>query len=382
LEPVFIFDKLMDVRTTMSECKMGNQVSRKSACLGVLLLLSSVVLAELPEERADLTYRYSQGDGQELNAPGVALSKRFSDRYAFSFAYQQESVRGLTEDLLASASPYQEQRDATDFGIDYQFSNSLMSMTYSRSEETDYEKNRFSLGVSHTLAGDRIISLAFSRGVDRILDLSNPAFAASAEHFTYKVGLSQLLRNDLSLSFNFESLNDRGYLNNPYRRLQGINSGVELYPDTRSSNVFAFGAKKAWTSQHSGHLDYRYISDTWQVAAQSLELGYSSQFSRDWLLDLYYRHYSQDQANFYQDSFSQNFNFMASDKVLSRYQSNTVGAKVSFDLTAPRQWGLDKGSFNLSYELMEFDYDDYSDLDGNAYRFGANSLQLYLSVWY
>jgi len=373
----------MAMRTMMSECKMGNHVSRKRVWCGLLLLsLSGAVLAELPEERADLTYRYSQGDGQELNAPGVELSKRFADRYAFSFAYQQESVSGLPEDLLASASPSQEQRDATDFGLDYQFSNSLMSMTYSRSEEADYEKNRFSLGVSHALAGDRTVSLAFSRGVDRVLDLSDPSFSASAEHFTYKVGLSQLLRNDLSLSFNFESLNDRGYLNNPYRRLQGINSGVELYPDTRSSNVFAFGATKSWSAKNSSRINYRYISDTWQVAAQSVELGYSSKFQRNWLLDLYYRHYAQDQASFYQDSFSQNFNFMASDKFLSRYQSNTVGAKVSFDLAAPRQWGLDKGSFNLSYELMKFGSGDYSDLNGDLYRFGANSLQLYLSVWY
>ncbi|MDQ7016391.1 MAG: DUF3570 domain-containing protein [Gammaproteobacteria bacterium] len=349
---------------------------------GFLLLFSGATLAQLPEERSDLSYRYSQGDGMEMNAPGLLLRKHFADRYALSFAYQQEQISGLPDDLLASASPLQEQRDATDFAIDYQFSNSLMSLTYSRSEEADYQRNRFSLGVSHDLVGDRTVSLAFSRGVDQVLDVSDSAFEASAEHFNYKLGVAQLLNKDLRLSVNFESINDSGYLNNPYRRLQGINSGVELYPETRSSNIFAFGAKKAWSEGRSGRIDYRYRADTWQVAAQSVELGFSSKFQRDWLLDLYYRYYAQDQANFYQDSFEQNFNFMASDKVLSRYQSNTLGAKVSFDLASPRQWGLDKGSFNLAYELMEFDYDDYSDLDGNAYRFGANSLQLYLSVWY
>ena len=54
----------------------------------------------------------------------------------------------------------------------------------------------------------------------------------------------------------------------------------------------------------SAHLRYRYFWDTWNIRAQTVELGYRARFGDRWLVEPHYRHYKQSAASFYANDFT------------------------------------------------------------------------------
>jgi hypothetical protein len=81
---------------------------------------------------------------------------------------------------------------------------------------------------------------------------------------------------------------------------------------------------------------------------------------------------------------------MARDKELSTFDSHSLGFSLSYDLVRNGWRAIDRGSINLAYDHIWFNYDDFRDLrhtsvpPGNEplYEFSADVLQLYLSVWF
>jgi len=51
--------------------------------------------------------------------------------------------------------------------------------------------------------------------------------------------------------------------------------------------------------------EYRYFWDTWNIRAHTAELGISRHVGDRWLLDGYFRYYSQRHALFYSDNFTE-----------------------------------------------------------------------------
>ena len=75
---------------------------------------------------------------------------------------------------------------------------------------------------------------------------------------------------------------------------------------------------------------------------------------------------------------------MARDKELSTFESSTLGAKLTYSLFRNPGAGT-SGTLNLSYEIIEYDYEDYTNASStstNPYSFGADSLHFYFSIWY
>ena len=104
-------------------------------------------------------------------------------------------------------------------------------------------------------------------------------------------------------------------------------------------------------------------------------------------MDVHFRYYSQSAASFYADNFDEELKFRARDKELSTFNSNTIGAGISYSL--PKAWWkIDKSSFTLSINRIQFNYLDFSDFRTNSptfgqpYSFTANVVQLYMSIWY
>ena len=138
--------------------------------------------------------------------------------------------------------------------------------------------------------------------------------------------------------------------------------------------------------------EYRYFTDTWDIDAHNIKLGYVHPLSGGWLLDTSFRHYTQDAADFYSDLFPMQGaqNFLARDKELSTFNSNTVGFKVSYDFIKQGWRGIDRGSLNLAYDHIWFDYDDFRDLRVSVpvagteplYSFDADVVQFFVSVWF
>lgn len=357
--------------------------------VAVVALVSALVAVDagaivLPEDRSDSMYHYYKGDDVEVSGPALLVRRSFAERISFSAGYYADTISSASVDVITNASPYEEKRNEFNLGLDYLYGNSLMSLAYTNSSESDYAAQTYDLGISTEMfSGMTTVSLGFAYG-DDVVERVDTDFKEGIGRYNYRLNFSQVMSSTIVLDVGYEAITEDGFLNNPYRSARLLGASVpERYPGTRTSNAVALRAMKYWTPRASSRLEYRYFWDTWDITAHTLELGYSKYFGSRWLADLHYRFYTQDSASFYSDNFDREFNYMARDKELSTFNSHAVGLRLSYTLF-DRPWGiLNRGTLNLGYEFIHSSYDDFTDLrNGKSFSFNANVVQVYLSARY
>jgi hypothetical protein len=388
---------------TIQDCvPASDRLKRGFPLFGLLLLACSGTLyaTVLPEDRADVMYHRYDGGGVEVDGPSILVRKSFSSNLSLNANYYIDSISSASVDVMSSASPYTEERTETSLAMDYLNNKTLMSLAFTRSDESDYEAETGSLSISHDMFGDlTTVSLGYAVGNDDIGRNGDSDFGETLKRRNYRLGVSQILTKKSILDINWETITDEGYLNNPYRSYRfidplserGYSFLPERYPSTRTSNALALRLKYYLPYRAALSGEYRYFNDTWGVSANNVEIAYTHPLQEDWIVDIRYRYYTQNAADFYSDLFSRQNeqNFLARDKELSTFKSHTIGFTVSYDFH-PERWQLiDSGSLNLSLDLIRFEYDDFRDITGGGvageeplYSFTANVIKAYLSVWY
>ncbi len=367
------------------------------ACQGLLVPLLAAVL---PEDRADALYHSYRGGGLEVSGPSILLRKQIGKYSSLSANYYVDSITSASIDVVTSASPYEERREEKSVGADFVFDKTLMGLGFTTSSENDFEARSAAFSISQDLFGDlTTVSLGYVRGWDEIGKTGDPAFSAKADRQRYRIGVTQILTRNLILALNFETVTDEGYLNNPYRSVRyldpasavGYSFEPEVYPRTRTSNAVALRGRYHLPYRASLLGEYRYYQDSWGIDAYNVAIGYTHAWRDRWLFDVKYRYYTQGRADFYSDLFPyrQAQNFLARDKELSSFSTRTLGIAASYEFKPHGLRSIDRGSLNIAYDRIYFDYDDFRDITrGGApgteplYRFDADVLQLYLSLWY
>ena len=368
--------------------------------LAVLLLTAlSARAAILPEDRADVLFHSYDGGGVTIEGPSILVRKQIGDDFSVYGNYYVDTVTSASIDVVATASPYTEERTEYGTGVDYLRDNVTLSASYTQSEENDFLAKSMHFGVSQEVFGGlTTVSLGYSRGWDEVGIRDNDVFEEEAEREHYRIGLSQIITKNMIMQFNVEGISDEGYLNNPYRSVRYVNAAdpkgftyePELYPNTRTSLSIALRGKYYLPYRAAIHAEYRNFSDTWGIKADTFEIGYTHPFLKNWIADFRIRSYAQTQANFYSDLFasSEEFTQRGRDKELSTFSSFTVGAGISYEFA--HGWGfVDKASVNLSYDHIQFDYDNFHDAtlgfelgEEPLYSFDADVIQFFVSVWY
>jgi hypothetical protein len=237
------------------------------------------------------------------------------------------------------------------------------------------------------LDGLTTFSLGYNVGRDEVRK-AHTDFADHVNRYQYKLGVSQVVTKSLLMNLNYEAVLEDGYLHSPYRaaRLLGL-SVPEVYPRTRDGYAVALGVVKGMGANDgqldaSVHLRYRYFWDTWNIRAQTVELGYRTRFGERWLVEPRYRHYKQSAASFYANDFTTQMLFMARDRELSDFSSNALGAKASFQLFNQR-FNFSRVTLNFDYETIRYTYNNFTDVrTGRLYAYNANVFQLFLSGWF
>lgn len=371
-------------------------------------LLSSAGV--LPDDRADALYHRYEGGGVTIQGPSVLVRKKMAEKYAVSANYYQDMITSASIDVQVSgASEYKEERDQYSLGLEYLRGKTTYNLGFTNSEENDYEANTTSFGISQDLFGDlTTISMGFSRGSDKVRNSTDPTFEQDIDRSSYRVGVSQILTKSLITSLNLEVITDEGFLNNPYRSYRYINPAdtrlfvlaQEIYPRTRTSNAVALNGRYFLPYRAAVYGGYRFFTDTWGIRADTFEVGYIHPLKQQWTLEARLRYYQQNNADFYSDLFSRvnQQNFLARDKELSTFDSVAfrIGASYEFAQTGWRF--VKKGTVNLFYDRIEFQYDDFRDarvsqLPTNnpnfrpagsepLYEFGANVIQMFVSIWF
>jgi len=370
--------------------------------LSVLLALClPASAAVLPEDRADVLFHSYDGGGVTIQGPSLLVRKEFAGKFSASANYYVDKVSSASIDVVTTASPYTEERTQTSVGLDYLHDRWLMNIGFSTSEENDFVADTFSIGVSQDMFGDlTTISLGYSLGNDQVGRRGDSDFSDTIERQHYRLGLTQILTRNLLLGLSFESITDEGFLNNPYRSVRYLDSGSplgysfepELYPRTRTSDAAALRLRYYLPYRAALHGEYRVYSDSWDIKADTFELGYTHPISGGWTIEAKLRGYSQDRAEFFSDLFptSQYQNFIARDKELSTFTSQTIRLGASYEILSGGWRFVDRGSVSVLYDHITFDYEDFRDLtqtggvpgDEPFYSFDADVFQIFVSFWF
>ncbi|MBX3702610.1 MAG: DUF3570 domain-containing protein [Steroidobacteraceae bacterium] len=376
------------------------QLKRAAAFL-VALLPAAAGAGVLPEDRADLMWHYYDGGGVTIDGPSLLVRKKFAEKYAVSASYYMDMVSSASIDVVTTASPYTEERTQYGVGFEYLRGKVTYAASFSNSRENDYEANTASFSIAQDMFGDlTTVALLFSLGKDDVTRRGDPVFADEIDRRIYGVDVTQVATRSLVLGFSYEAIAEEGFLNNPYRQVRfvdpdaalGYSYEFERYPRTRTGNAFALRAR--WYLPYRAALqgDYRFYNDTWDIRSHTAEVSYTHPLDQRLTLDVHYRYYTQDAAEFYSDLFPRaNFqNFLARDKELASLTSHTLGFGLAWEFRAPKMGFFDRTTLNLKYDRIEFEYGDFRDLRATGvapgteplYAFGANVVRLFVSGWF
>ncbi len=373
--------------------------------LAAAALLGTAQAGVLPDERADLMWHRYSGGGVDVDGPSLLVRKNFLDQLSVTANYYQDNISSASIDVLSTASPYSEKRDEKSIGLEWQRNRTTFSAGYTQSDESDYSASTARFSVSQDFFGDlSTLSLNFSQGDDAVGkndSLTGERLAmGDIERRQYGIGFSQILSASLIANLGFDHISDEGFLNNPYRSVRylddssprGYSYQPEMYPATRSSDAFAvrlIWRLPWWRGSLRG--EWRTFEDSWAISADTAELRYTHPWRDNWIFELKLRHYRQTAADFYADLFPRaNFqNFLARDKELSAFSSETVGLGVTWQLPLAKDHWLDRATLNAYVDFVDYQYDNFRNVTAGGapgseplYGFRAEVLRLFLSVWY
>lgn len=391
--------------------------------LVMLVYASTTYAAVLPDERMDAMVHSYDGGGVEVTGPAVLIRKNAGSSVSFMYNYYVDNITSASIDVAIGGSAYEEERTEQTLGIDYLNGKTTMNLSYTDSIENDYEANTLSFGISQDFFGDlSTISMGFSSGQDLVsMRMTNtpsgPVFSpplSDIKRQNYRIGFSQILTKNATVSIGWETITDEATslngsevtLNNPYRSYSFRDLAdpnlrrflPERYPSTRTSNALSIrGSYFVNAFKSAIHYEYRRFEDDWGIKADTFGLSYVHPV-RNIELDFRWRYYTQGQADFYRDlfDFAGQFTFMARDKELSAFTSTSIGMSASYKF-AENGWGwIDKGSLNLSYDLLSIEYENFLDATQNIgqpdgtfnageepkYNLEADVIQAYVSIWF
>jgi len=339
--------------------------------------------AELPEDRADAMYHLYDGGGVTASGPALLIRKSLFDSVSLSGSYYLDMVSNASIDVVTTASPYHEKRTEGAVGVDYVYHDSLISLSGTISDEPDYTAKSASLNVSEDVFGGlTTVNLGYTRGWDSVGKYGSPNFSADVNHWQFRVGVTQVLTPRWLASLDLETVSDQGYLGSPYRAVRVFGAFIpERDPSTRTSHAATLRAKGDIGWHSAVRAEYRYFWDTWDIRAHTAELGVTGHVGDRWLLDGYFRYYSQGHALFYSDNFTNEFTYMSRNRQLSDFTDMGPGLKASY--AAVRVPGRYEVKVNAAYQWLRFQYSDFTDVrTGKPYSFNANVVEFFVSATY
>ena len=340
--------------------------------------------ATLPEERSELVYHYYDGGGVRASGPALLVRKSLADKVSLSAGYYVDAVSNASIDVVTTASPFKETRQAYDLGADWLVRDSLVSMSLYASREPDYDANAVSLDVAHEVFGAMTtVSLGFTRASDEVRKAYDPAFQDVAKHWQYRFGLTQILSPRWITSANFEAVSDAGYLGSPYRAARVFGAAVpERVPRTRSSravklrSIYDYGDGPTRTALKA---EYRYFWDNWDIDAHTAEFGAARYVAPGWLAEASWRYHKQGKALFYSDNAQAETLYVSRNRQIASFTSHSFNAKATY--TFGGAWARFDTKFTGVIERKQFKFSDFTDVrTGGLYSHNATLLQLLLSA--
>lgn len=349
--------------------------------LAGLLFGQQARAVDLPGDKAEAMLHAYDGGGVRANGPAFLVRKSIADRVSLNGSYYVDMVSNASIDVVTTASPFKETRNAYEVGADYAVRDTLVSLKLSRSDEPDYKSDSLGADISQEVFGGMTtVSLGFSRGSDDVYKKNEPGFHDTVTRWQYRLGATQILTPRLLASANFEAVSEDGFLGSPYRVARVFGAAVpERNPRARTSRALQLRAVWDMGSRDALAGGYRYFWDTWDVRAHSFEVEYRRHVAPGWLASAHLRYHAQDAALFYSDNATVETTYISRNRQLSKFNDVAIGAKATYTFaSAPGRYELQA---HANYEYLRFDFDNFTDLrSGKAYAFNAHVLQLLVTA--
>jgi hypothetical protein len=345
-----------------------------------LFVAGGATAVTLPEDKAEAMLHSFDGGGVKASGPAFLVRKSLFDKVSLSAQYYVDAMSNASIDVVTTASPFKETRQALTLGADYVVRDASISVSLDRSREPDYNADTAGIDVAQDVFGGMTtVSIGFSRGRDDV-GTKTLGFFDQATHWQYRAGVTQILSPRWLMSLNVEAIADEGFLGSPYRAARVFGTTVpEKVPRTRSARAVKLGTAADVGGEGSRlalRAEFRHYWDNWGIKAETLEFGASRYFGAHWLADANLRWYSQGKALFYSDNATVETLYVSRNRQLSSFHDVGLGAKLTYSFT---------GHVKLtgSYEFKQFRFSDFTDVrTGGAYGYRANVLQLYVSATY
>jgi len=209
---------LVPARAARRRTGLRAALARLLGVFGGALVASGAEAADLPEDQADLMYHSYIGGGVVANGPAALVRKSVGNSVSVNAAYYVDMVSNASIDVVTTASPYRERREERRAGLDYVYRDALLSVSGTNSREPDYTASSANIDLSQDLFGGMTtLNLGYSRGWDTVGKARDPSFSRQANHWQYRLGMTQILTPRWLVSANVEAISDSGYLGSPYR---------------------------------------------------------------------------------------------------------------------------------------------------------------------
>jgi len=354
---------------------------RVAGLLGGLLAATGARGVALPEDIAEAMAHVYNGGGVTAWGPAVLVRKSIADKVSLTGLGYVDIVSNASIDVVTTASPFKETRNAIGLGVNYAERDTLMTLALGRSSEPDYTANTVNVDLAQDVFGGMTtVSLGFTRGSDQVGKHNDPGFQETATHWRYRLGATQILSPNWLMTANAEVMSDEGYLGSPYRVALVFGAAVpERVPSTRSSRAIQLRTIGDLGERNVVRGLYRYFWDNWGISAHTVEVGYGRYFGEAWLADAFVRYHAQQGATFFSNNATADTAYVTRNRQLSTFNDGAVGGSVSY--TAAKVPGSYAVTLNGGVELVRFNYSEFTDIrSGKLYSFNAVLGQLWVSV--
>ena len=195
ISPVSLHGEQKAVREVVVAATDRRRLLRSGFVLLALLLFGhQAIAATLPVDNVDVLYHRYDGGGMVIDGPSVLVRKGIGSQVSVSGQYYVDSVSAASVDVLATASPYEEERNEYTFGVDYLNDKSILSLGFTNSTENDYEANTVYFSLSQEFFwGMSTVTMGYANGWDEVGRVGNDSFSEEADRRNYQLGLSQVV---------------------------------------------------------------------------------------------------------------------------------------------------------------------------------------------